>query len=101
MARRYVLAGGGLFPNHQDDRTEHIGNVDRALHPINSGEAFSDVLDALVPSHAAHEEVYRAAWQVVSDHADAAFVFGALVGLEVAGLVLGRSVPPAERPAEP
>jgi hypothetical protein len=96
MARRYVLAGGGLFPNnHDDDRTEHIGNADRALHPThNSGETLSEVLATLVPAHDAHEELYSAAWKVVSDHSDAAFVFGALVGLEFAGLMLGRHVPP-------
>jgi hypothetical protein len=93
-ARRYVLAGGSVFPSHDDtDVDQHIGNVRRALHP-HKEDAFERELKALDLSYEAHESLWGAAISNVADEGGAAFLFGAFVGMEFASL--GR---PATDPA--
>lgn len=89
-ARQYVRAGGSIYPNPRgDDRDEHIGNVDCELHDGESGAAFSELLSATVKDFETRERLHNTAWSAVTAHADAGFLFGAFVGLEVAALTVG------------
>ena len=99
-AHRYVLAGGSLLPHvHDDDRDQHISNVDTVLHPRRHADTFAALLKAHVTEYATHEAIYTSAWATVSDRTDAAFLFGAMVGLELAALMSGLTpVEPVSRP---
>lgn len=90
-ARQYVHAGGSVFPasDGDTDRDEHIGMVADALRLGNTEDAFADVLEEALPSkthYTQHEAVHSAAWSAITAHTDAAFLFGAFVGLELASL---------------
>jgi hypothetical protein len=85
-AHRYVLAGGTMFPTvHDTDRDQHIANIGAALSKTDAEAQFSDALD-VITDYDLHEKIYAAAWQLVSREMDAAFLFGAFVGLEHAAL---------------
>jgi hypothetical protein len=100
-AHTFVCAGGSIFPHRDDeDRDEHIGNIDEALHGTESSEAFSNALDAARLEFATRERLCSAAVQSSIEHAEAAFLFGAFVGLETAALTFGplATVPTTTRP---
>lgn len=86
-AHQFVMAGGSLFPNeHDEDRDQHIGNIRAMVSKNTANEAFSRCLKRAVPDHATHEQLWSAAISMASEDADAAFLFGAYVGLEFAHL---------------
>ena len=93
-AHQFIMSGGSLFANgNGDDRDEHIGNVHLALKPL-KGDAFEVQLRALNLAFEDREKLWSAAMSNLIDQSDAAFLFGAFVGMELA--TLGR---PANAPA--
>jgi hypothetical protein len=92
-ARRYLLAGGGMFLGVEDaaDRDEHIGNVRERLQPGLS-ESFEAGLKEYVPDHKAHEALWSVVWELAGAAAEAGFAFGVAVGCEVAAQTLGVGV---------
>jgi len=100
-AHRYVLAGGSIFPGEDLDHTEHIGNVMRHLSLVDSEDKFGELMKTLVPDYTTHETLWSAAWTLVFDRENAAFLFGALVALETAALTSGQAVTiPAATPKQ-
>lgn len=93
-ARRYVRAGGSIFPSTKpSDQDEHIANVVREMHARQKQDgnldAFDQALDETDFSQPGDQErLYNEAWKLVTAHADAGFLFGAFVGLELAALTL-------------
>ena len=98
-ARRFVRSGGSIFPSSLTDVDEHIGNVIMELEGT-ARDAFEQALKATT---FADPDDYRrlsnASNLVVTEQSDAAFLFGAFVGLEVAALTVGQlqTVVPAKR----
>ena len=95
MAHRYVRAGGGVFtsPIH-DDRDQHIANARHALTPRDTDDGFSQAIRSVTSTLEEHERVWNAGMAMCVADTDAAFLFGAMVGLEVAALTVGQvSVP--------
>ena len=85
-ARQYVRSGGSIFPASLTDVDEHIGNVVMELEGTAS-DAFEQALKATTFAQPEdYGRVSNASDLVVSETSDAAFLFGAFVGLEVAGL---------------
>ena len=87
-AHRFVIAGGSIFPNDGPDQAhqEHVGNALREFQHHDSAAVFSERLNAAVTDFTTHEQIYDAAWLAIGEHVDAAFLFGAFVGLEFASL---------------
>lgn len=88
-AREYVRAGGTIFlSDAPSDHGEHIGNVAELLLERDPGVAFNEELDRTdFDDPDAEARLDNAARRLVDDHLDAAFMFGAFVGLEFAGLI--------------
>ena len=86
-ARRFVRAGGSIFPSsNPSDQDEHIGNVVKELEGI-AGEEFERELANTVFADPNDEgRISNAAGIYVAETSDAAFLFGAFVGLELAAL---------------
>jgi hypothetical protein len=92
FARQYVRAGGSIFPSSTSDQDEHIGNVLIELKR-NAGDVFEEALEDTDFSHV--EDQFRLsnlAGVYVAERSDAAFLFGAFVGLELAALTFGQAV---------
>lgn len=87
-AHQYLLAGGPLFVDHGEgagNQDSHIGNIRQARHP-EAAETFEHLLKQHVPEHAPHEQTWSAAWELASFEAEAGYLFGLCVGLELAAL---------------
>jgi hypothetical protein len=93
-AHRYLLAGGAILLGHQDtSRDDHVAMIRERLHP-KALDGFERELERALPSgpdhkdtHQRHEDVWSAVWVLVAAEADAAYVFGVNVGLEIASLM--------------
>ena len=92
-AKQYLLAGGSMTIAADDagDRDEFVGNIRLALKPRTMA-TFETVLKADVPEYDAHERVWTAAVTAMADEAEAGYLFGVAVGLEVAAMTLGTLV---------
>lgn len=92
-----VRAGGSIFPTQDDsDATEHIGNI---LTFLSRDTEFDHLLDGLGLAFEMRERLWSAAVTNASNHADAGFLFGAFVGLEMAALNGAPIVVPKRRTA--
>lgn len=103
-AHRFVLAGGSIFPSDRgDDRDEHIGNVLRDVHKADSDGTFGERLRAAVTDFETYARIEEVAQRAKDDQADAAFLFGAFVGLEMAALTFCQlaTVPASDTPQRP
>jgi hypothetical protein len=88
-ARRFVQSGGSIFPAPLTDVSEHIGNIERELRRTAS-RAFKQELDKTDFSDPdARRRISDAAIAIATEREDAAFLFGAFVGLEIAALTIG------------
>ena len=92
-AKRYVLAGGGLYlaPDDDGELDAHITNVRVRVFP-RAEEDLERTLQAYVPDHKPHEELWNAAWCLYSTGASSGFLFGAQVGCELAASAFGQPV---------
>lgn len=90
-ARRFVRSGGSIFPASLTDVDEHIGNVVMELQGTAAG-AFEQALETTTFANPDdHGRISNASNLVVSEQSDAAFLFGAFVGLELAALTFGQA----------
>jgi hypothetical protein len=91
-AHRFLLAGGTIFPNADadNDLSEHIANTARLINPKQAAinEQWSHTLDGLDQEQ--HEQIWTAAVSMQSDLSEAAFLFGAFIGLALAALTIGE-----------
>jgi hypothetical protein len=100
-AHQFVRAGGTIFPSRHDNGvSEHIANTARDMDGKRAlaNEAWSDSLEGLEVE--TREAIYQAATRAISDTGEAGFLFGAFVGLELAGLTFGQlaTIPTIKRP---
>ena len=85
LATEHILRGGGVLPSDEIPGFDPITTIALAT----SGAAKAD--RQFVRSIAGldlrrHEEIYAAAWGLVSAYQEAAYAFGAAVGLKLHGL---------------
>jgi len=99
VARQYVHCGGSIFPPNDsdgsEDREERIGMVADALGHRSPCDAFDEALETALPPEThftQHEALCDAAYATITAVTDAAFMFGAFVALELAGLTCFSSV---------
>jgi hypothetical protein len=90
FARQYVRAGGSIFPSSTlTDVDEHIGNVG-ALLQGRASHRFAQALEETDFTQVDDQpRLSNLAAEWVSEDRDAAFLFGAFVGLELAALTVG------------
>ena len=90
-ARQYVQAGGSMFlTSNPSDHDQHIGNVAQALHGDDAA-VFEEALEETAFSNVEDQwRLSNLAGVYVAAHSDAAFLFGAFVGLEIAALTFGQ-----------
>jgi hypothetical protein len=93
-ARRYVRAGGTMFLSMKpSDHDNHIGNVVKELQK-DAGDVFEQALEDTEFSHIEDQaRLSNLAGVYVGEHSDAAFLFGAFVGLEFAAVMFGQVSP--------
>jgi hypothetical protein len=106
-AHRYVLAGGAILLGNEDTgRDDHVATIRERLHP-KALDGFDQELERALPSgpdhkdtHMPHENVWSAVWILVAAEADAAYVFGVSVGLELARLMVSLDEHPGVRKSQ-
>ncbi|MEP7305935.1 MAG: hypothetical protein ABJA98_10500 [Acidobacteriota bacterium] len=85
LATTHILRGGGVLPSDEVHEFDPITTIAIAAF----GAARADLqFDRSIAGleRKQHEEIYNAAWDLVCAYQDAAYAFGAAVGLQLHGL---------------
>jgi hypothetical protein len=82
-AEAHVLNGGGILPDHGGSEwTDAVGAIaDEAFGAERANAKFSALIKDF--DYDQHEALYTAVWQLINAHQDAAFAFGAAVGMQL------------------
>ena len=85
LATEHILRGGGVLTSDEVHGFDPITTIAiAAFGAAKADEEFDRSIAGLDPRR--HEEIYTAAWDLVCAFQDAAYAFGAAVGLQLHGL---------------